>query len=161
MKDSLKNFLKGEFIVKKLLNNKGFSLVELIVVVALMGILLLIAIPSYTSYKKKTESDACNSNIEIIKLAIVDFYASEQTYPDSIDDLKPYLDDGVIPVCPKSKDKVYNYGIAAKKTPHNSWAGIVVCSCKDDGHKPENADTSFPTGNTEGSCYVLQNPTVA
>ena len=57
--------------MRKLLNKKGFSLTELIVVVAIMGVVLLIAFPSYRSYHTKSENEACATNIEIINISIV------------------------------------------------------------------------------------------
>lgn len=143
--------------MRNLLNKKGFSLTEIVVVVVLMGILLLVAFPSYRSYQTRSENKACATNIEIIKLAVVDYYTSYQTAPDSLDDLAQFLDDGVLPVCSKSNDNnVYNYGVAVSKNADNTWTGIVVCACDDEKHTPEGEDATFPTDTTEGECYILQ-----
>jgi len=39
--------------------NKGFTLVEIMLVIAVIGILMAIAIPSYLLYQKKTQVAAC------------------------------------------------------------------------------------------------------
>ena len=143
--------------MRKLLNKKGFTLVEMLVVVVLMGIVLCIAVPSYRSYQKHADSKACATNIEIIKLAVVDYYTSLQTAPDSLDDLAPFIDNGGLPVCSKSDNKTtYNYGVATKKNADNTWTAIVVCPCEEDGHVPEGEDTTFPTQTVAGECYILQ-----
>ena len=144
--------------MRKILNNKkGFSLSELIVVVVLMGILLLVAFPSYRSYKAHAENEGCATNIEIIKVAVVDYYTSLQTAPDTLDDLELFLDDEGLPVCSKSSNSVtYNYGVAVKKNADNTWTGIVVCACDDEDHTPEGEDATFPTATTPGECYILQ-----
>ena len=44
-------------------NNKGFSLIEILVTVGLIGILVSIAIPSYNKYKKNTMKMAIRSDV--------------------------------------------------------------------------------------------------
>jgi type IV pilus assembly protein PilA len=58
------------FFNKRLHNRKGFTLIELIVVIAILGILALIAIPRFVGTLENSKLRAHQSNIKVIESAI-------------------------------------------------------------------------------------------
>ena len=62
------------------LDNKGFSLVELMVVVAIIGILAAIAVPNYQRFTAKSKQSEAKSNLSALYSAESAFRAEWQQY---------------------------------------------------------------------------------
>ncbi|MDD7333085.1 MAG: prepilin-type N-terminal cleavage/methylation domain-containing protein [Lachnospiraceae bacterium] len=63
--------------VKK--NNKGFSLVELIVVIAIMAVLVGVLAPQFIRYVEKSRESTDIQNIQQIMTAVETYYADDET----------------------------------------------------------------------------------
>lgn len=71
-----------KFLNKKKNDNKGFSLVELIIVVAIMAILVGLLAPQYLKYVEKSRKSADASNLDEMVRAIQIYAAdAEETLP--------------------------------------------------------------------------------
>lgn len=69
-------------IINKIINkkNKGFSLIELMVAIAIIAILSAIAIPSYLGIKKKSARTEAKSNLKTIAMCLENYYAENDNY---------------------------------------------------------------------------------
>jgi len=88
--------------MKKGRNQKGFTLVELMVVVVIIGILAAIAVPVYNKASGTAEKNACFANQRTIEGAIEAYRAGEAKNPNNINDLvvKKYFKE--VPKCPEA-----------------------------------------------------------
>lgn len=87
--------------MRKMMNKKGFSLVELMIVVVIMGILIAVAIPLYGAITDNANNKTCATNIKTIKQNCANYYSShDMTTVSSLAQIKAMFDDGKMPVCP-------------------------------------------------------------
>jgi general secretion pathway protein G len=70
-------------------SQRGFSLIELIVVVTIIGILAGIALINVRTAQQKAREAALKDNLFQMRKAIDNFYADKQRYPSSLEELVP------------------------------------------------------------------------
>ncbi|MCP2239336.1 type II secretion system protein [Thermoanaerobacterium thermosaccharolyticum] len=75
-------------------DEKGFTLIELIVVIAILGILAAIAVPRVTGSLDKAKENANKANLKIIQDAVERYNVENGGYPKSLKTLvdQKYLD---------------------------------------------------------------------
>jgi len=68
-------------------NNKGFTLMEILVVVTIIGILAAIAVPSYIYAVEQGREDACAANVQILTTQVERYrlqYGEELTVNEEV-----------------------------------------------------------------------------
>lgn len=57
------------------LNKKGFTLIELMIVIAIIGVLAAIAIPNFISYRNRSYCSATETTARNVAAAIAEYYS--------------------------------------------------------------------------------------
>jgi general secretion pathway protein G len=73
---------------------RGFTLIELMVVLALVGALLSIALPRYVTSVNRSAEVVLRQNLKVMRQAIDQYYADRGSYPRNLAELvrRGYLD---------------------------------------------------------------------
>jgi prepilin-type N-terminal cleavage/methylation domain-containing protein len=128
------------------IKRKGFSLVELLIVIAIIGILVAIATVSYTTIQKRSRDSRRVSDLKAVQQAMEQYYANSQSsYPASatcsgLD--TTYLPSGM-PSDPKTGDAYNECNDPDNPGVTCSCAEATYCFC---------AAMEADTGNTTTNC---------
>jgi general secretion pathway protein G len=70
-----------------MMRSKGFTIIELIVALAIVGLILTIAAPKYFGNVDKSKEVVLREDLYILRDAIDKYYADKQKYPEALEDL--------------------------------------------------------------------------
>lgn len=106
--------------------NRGFTLIEIMIVVAIIGLLAAIAVPNFTQARNNARKSTCINNLRLIDAA-KEQYALENNLDNGAGvlpaNVTPYLKTGAMPVCPANGAYTIN---AVGVSPTCSVAGHVL-----------------------------------
>jgi len=76
-------------MTRRLRNRRGFTMVELLVVIIIISVLVAVALPRYFAAIYAGRVRACQSNFKIINTAVQAYFAQNKEWPDEVPDMLP------------------------------------------------------------------------
>ncbi len=108
---------------------RGFTLVEIMIVVIILAVLAAIAIPAFSEYRSDAQLRVCLDNLRLTQDALSVYKIKVGTYPPSADAVEEYL--GTLPFCPLGgsyswtlKDDAYHIRCSGQHTPTSNHVCI-------------------------------------
>lgn len=63
---------------------EGFTLIEVLIVLLVLGILAAIAIPQFSAHRRKGYNSAALSDLRNVKSMLISYYVEKKHYPQSL-----------------------------------------------------------------------------
>jgi prepilin-type N-terminal cleavage/methylation domain-containing protein len=83
---------------------RGFTLVEILIVIALLGVMVAIAMPRFHSTATTGQAAKCKANLQTIEMALETYYSENGVYPAS-GDLSGLVNAGYLKLGPTCTDQ--------------------------------------------------------
>ncbi len=136
--------------------NAGFSLIELMIVVAIIGILSAIAVPAYNDYVTRGRIPDATSGLASKRVQLEQFYQDNRTYAGADGAGQPCADDTTTSKyfnfsCTAANAATYTIQAAGK----GAMAGFTFTINQDNVKSTTAAPAGWPTG----ACWVTSKGT--
>lgn len=124
-------------MVSPVCNRRGFSLTELMIVVAIIGILAVIAIPNFLKYQARAKQSEAKNNLVAIHTSELAYFAEKNAYIDEFN---------AIGFAVTGSSQLYFYELGS------SSSGILPAGCTAStlDHVSDTGFTAVATANIDG-----------
>lgn len=69
-------------------NEKGFTLIEMMIVLLVITIILLVALPNVTKHSSSINEKGCEAMTQMVQGQVQAYYMEKKKYPETLEELK-------------------------------------------------------------------------
>lgn len=117
---------------------RGFTLIEMLIVMAIVALLLTIALPRYFGSLEKSKDVALQENLRVLRLSLDRFYSDKGRYPQTLDELVESRYLKAVPIDPVTESS-------------RSWILIPALNAETEGIS--DIKSGAPGANKDGRAY--------
>lgn len=117
---------------------RGFTLIEMLIVMAIVALLLTIALPRYFGSLEKSKDIALQENLRVLRLSLDRFYSDKGRYPQTLAELVEHRYIKAVPIDPVTESS-------------RSW--ILIPARDADAAGISDIKSGAPGANKEGRAY--------
>lgn len=106
--------------------NKGFTLIELMIVIAILGIIATIALPAYVGYIKTARMSEASNSLAALRLAEEEYFLENNTYFDGTDTATVESNSAGLWKAAKGSNGLINFNYVVTKPTSSTWAATAT-----------------------------------
>lgn len=137
----------GRIDYMKIIKNKGFTLLELLVVVSIIALLTAIAVVSFGKAQQSARDSRRRADIKAIQVAMEQYYNTNYTYPATIAGLDTSYLPGGLPFDPRAT--TINYSAVYVNTAGYTYCGDLENDGTFQTYAVENEEEDYCVSNLQ------------
>jgi len=75
-------------VLKRLRNQKGFTLIEMLIVLLIISVLLIITIPNITKHQSTVQKKGCEAFVKMVQSQVQAYEIDHNKWPANVEELK-------------------------------------------------------------------------
>jgi len=79
---------KEELLLKRLRNQKGFTLIEMLIVLLIISVLLIITVPNITKHQSTVQTKGCEAFVKMVQSQVQAYEIDHNKWPADVTELK-------------------------------------------------------------------------
>ncbi|HLU22192.1 MAG TPA: competence type IV pilus major pilin ComGC [Bacillaceae bacterium] len=100
---------------KQLFNQRGFTLMEMMIVLLAISVILLVAIPNITKQSNSVNEKGCEALVHMLQSQVQLYHMENNNYPVSFEELEDFMEKEVGGECPNGAELELTDGVVSIK----------------------------------------------